>query len=88
MLGTISIMIKENKNMTVNNNRTTIENINTAEHNNETTKYMEPQHQNNTFIETRAMFTCVSRGATSNRAALYYNYSQDKTSHALDSYLY
>jgi hypothetical protein len=37
-------------------------NINIAENNNGTTKYMKPQHQNNTFIDRKQCSLASSRG--------------------------
>jgi hypothetical protein len=62
VLGTRSIIIAEKRNIAVNNNETTIWNWNTVENNNETTNYMEPQHQYNTFIDRKQHSLSPLRG--------------------------
>jgi len=74
MLGTISIIIAENKN--------------TAEDNNETTQYMKPQHQNNTFIDRKQCSLSSSRGKPLVEKCSITIIIKTKTSHALNSYLY
>jgi hypothetical protein len=62
LLGTRSIIIEEKRNIVENNSGITIGNGNTAENNNKTTNYMEPQHQNNTFIDRKQCSLASSRG--------------------------
>jgi hypothetical protein len=62
MLATRSIIIAKKKDIAENNNRITTININVVENNNITTNYVEPQHQNNTFIDRKQCSLSSSRG--------------------------
>jgi hypothetical protein len=53
---------RTNLNIIVNNSGKTIESINIAENNRGTTKYMEPQHQYDTFIDRKQCSLSSSKG--------------------------